>query len=96
MSEILSVGGISPSFPNGRLAPDYPVHRPLPDPTAEAVEPLGGVAVTRSGYALRRIVEQSSMRQARVRAIQSEIETCTYETSERISGTVDRLLEVIA
>ena len=91
MSEILSIGVIFPSFSNVRLAPGYPVHRPLPDPDAE-----GGVAVTRFGYDLRQIVEQSSMRQARVRAIQSEIETCTYETYERLSGTVDRLLDVIA
>ena len=91
VSEILSVGVIFPPFPNGRLAPGYPVHRSLPDPDAE-----GGVAITRFGYPLRRIVEQSSMRQARVRAIQSEIETSTYETYERISGTVERLLHVIA
>jgi len=36
------------------------------------------------------------MRQARVRAVQADIENGNYETPERISGTVDRLLDVIA
>ena len=91
MSEILSIGGISPLFPNNRLKPGYPVHRPVPDPDSQ-----GGVAVTRFSDALRGIVEQSGMRQARVRAVQTEIGNGTYETPERISGTVDRLLDVIA
>jgi hypothetical protein len=36
------------------------------------------------------------MRQARVRALQTEIEGGDFETPERISGTVERLLDVIA
>ena len=91
MSEILSIGGISPPFPNGRLASSHPVHRAGPDPDAQ-----GGVAVPRFSDALRQIVAQSSMRQARVRAVQTEIGNGTYETPERISGTVDRLIDVIA
>ena len=91
MSDNLSIGGVSPLLTNGRFAPGYPMHRSPPVPDAQ-----GGVAVTRFSGALRRIVERSSMRQARVRAIQSEIENGNYETLERISGTVDRLLDVIA
>ena len=91
MSDNLSIDSISPLFSDSRLASDYLVHRPPPASAAE-----GGVAVPRFRGALRRIVEQSSMRQARMRAIQREIENGVYDTPERISGTVDRLLDIIA
>ena len=91
MSDNLSIGGVSPLLTNGRFAPGYPMHRPPPAPDTQS-----GVAVTRFSGALRRIVEQSSMRQARLRAIQADIENDNYETPERISGTVDRLLDLIA
>jgi hypothetical protein len=91
MSEILSVGGISPPLSNHRSVPGYPGSRPGPDPDAQ-----GGVAVPRFSDALRRVVDQSSLRQARLRAIQADIQQHTYETPERITGTVDRLLDVIA
>ena len=91
MNDNLSIGGVFPLLTNGRFASNYPANQSLPVPDVQGV-----VAVTRfSGY-MRRIVERSSMRQARVRAIQSEIENGNYETLERISGTVDRLLDVIA
>lgn len=91
MSGILSIDCISPSFPNDQITPVYPMNRPPSAPDAQ-----GGVAVARFNGTLRRILEHSSMRQARVRAVQTEIEYGDYETPERISGTVDRLLEVIA
>ena len=91
MSEILSIGGTWPPFSKVGLTPGHPPPRHVPDPDAQ-----GGVAVTRFSDALRRLVEQSTMRQARVRAVQAEIQTGAYETLERISGTVDRLLDVIA
>ena len=91
MSEIVNVGGISPPFPNSRLVTGYPGSRPGPDPDAQ-----GGVAVPRFSDPLGRLVDRSSLRQARLHAIQAEIQNRTYETPERISGTVDRLLDVIA
>ena len=91
MSDNLSIGGISPLLTDGRFTPGYPVQRPAADPDAQ-----GGVVVPRFSDALRRIVEQSSMRQARLRAVQTEIENGNYVTHERISGTVERLLDVIA
>ena len=91
MSEILNVGGISPPFPNSRLVAAYPGSRPGRDPDAQ-----GGVAVLRFSDPLRRVVDHSSLRQARLHAIQAEIQNRTYETPERVSGTVDRLLDVIA
>jgi len=89
MSEILSVGGFSPPLPSNRPMPGF--RGSGPDPDAQ-----GGVAVPRFSDALRRVVDQSSLRQARLRAIQAEIQHRTYETPERITGTVDRLLDVIA
>jgi len=86
----LSIDNISPLFSSGRLASEFPVHQP-----SAVFDVLGDAAATRFRSPPQWIVEQSSMRRARVRAVQSEIETCTYETSERISGTVDRLLDVI-
>lgn len=91
MSDNLSISGISPLITNGRLEPDDSMHRPPPVSDAQ-----GGVAVRRFRGVLRRIVEPSSMRQARVRAIQADIESGNYETPERISGTVDRLLHLIS
>ena len=91
MSEVLSIGGTTPPFPKVGLPSGHPPPRYVPDPDAQ-----GGVAVWRFSDALRRLVEPSTMRQARVRAVQAEIETGAYETPERISGTVDRLLDVIA
>jgi hypothetical protein len=41
------------------------------------------------------VPESSAFRMARVQAIRAEIENGTYETAERISGTVERLLDVI-
>lgn len=38
----------------------------------------------------------SSFRSAKVQAVRGEIEAGTYETSERIAGTVSRLIDVIA
>lgn len=91
MSDNFSIDSFSPLFSNSRSATECPMRRPSPTSDAQ-----GGVAVTRFSGALRRIVEQSSKRQARLRAIQADIEYGIYETPERISGTVDRLLDVIA
>ncbi|HNQ24433.1 MAG TPA: hypothetical protein PKK06_15210 [Phycisphaerae bacterium] len=38
----------------------------------------------------------SSLQQARQAAIRAEIQNGTYETLERLNGTVDRLLDVLA
>ena len=47
------------------------------------------------GKALSRAIEESSFTLARIRAFRAEIETGTYETAERIEGTVERLLDVV-
>ena len=48
-----------------------------------------------SRAALQRAVGLSSLRIATTAAIRTEIEDGTYETPERINGTIDRLLDVI-
>ena len=53
------------------------------------------VEFSRTGTSLARAVEESSLRIARTRAIRAEIAEGTFETSERINGTVARLLDVI-
>ena len=53
------------------------------------------VEFSRFGRALARAAEESSLRLARSRAIYAEIANGTYETPERLNGTVERLLDVI-
>ncbi len=91
MSEILSIGSVWPTYTSARPSTGFTVHRTQPDPDTQ-----GGVAAPRLPDNLRQITEQSSLRQARVRAVRAEIGNGTYETPERINGTVDRLLDVIA
>ena len=53
------------------------------------------VEFSRTGRALARAVEESSLRIAWRRAIRAEIENGTYETPERIDKTAQRVLDVI-
>ena len=62
----------------------------LPDaPSRDVVE------FSEFGRSLARELPPSSFRRARVEAIRLQIAAGTYETPERISGTVDRLLDVV-
>lgn len=54
------------------------------------------VEISGAARALTEAVEASSLRIAQIRAIRAEIADGTYETHERIEGTVRRLLDVIA
>ncbi len=47
------------------------------------------------GRSLSAAMAESSFRIARVAAVREEIDRGTYETSQRIEGTVDRLLDVL-
>jgi len=53
------------------------------------------VEISPRARALARASEASSLRLARTRAIRAEIANGTYETPERIEGTVNHLLDVI-
>lgn len=46
--------------------------------------------------AVSRAADQSSFRIARTAAVREEIASGTYETPERIEGTVDRILDILA
>ena len=56
---------------------------------------VDSVEISRAGRLLARTEDMSSYQIARLRAIRVEIEIGTFETPERLSGTVDRLLDVI-
>ncbi len=78
-----------------------PLIRPVatPAPPAAAARPVVR-AVGRDTFefsiaALTRAVERSSLRIAKTEAIRAEIDVNTFETPERIEGTVTRLLDVI-
>lgn len=53
------------------------------------------VEISPRASALARVAEESSLSLARTRAIRAEIENGTFETPERIEGTVKHLLDVI-
>jgi hypothetical protein len=90
MSEILSIGSA--------------VAGPLPgrtellrqDPPATTTVDESPIVSSRFDAELQRILAQSSFRVARARAIAAEIQRGDFETPERIRGTVDRLLDLLA
>lgn len=53
------------------------------------------VEISRLGRALARAVGESSYRLARVQAIRAQIADGTYESPMRLSGTVDRLIDIL-
>ena len=70
--------------------PAAPTRDMLPEEQGDDVVELSG-----EGLALSQATRESSERLARVRAIREEIENGTFETDERIQGTVDILLSAI-
>lgn len=53
------------------------------------------VELSAAGRRLADAVELSSLRLAKIRAVREEIEAGTYETPERIRGTVQRMLDIV-
>ena len=92
MSEIINIGGVFPSPPvGGATGKNTLASTPL---SVERMEDT--VELSRFGRALAEVMGQSSLRAAKARAIRIEIVEGTFETQERINGTADRLLKVIA
>ncbi len=91
MSEISSVGGVHPLGGFTRPASSSPTQREATG--LEAIE--DAVEFSRFSVTLQEVVEQSSWSLAKTRAIRAEIAAGTYETPDRIRGTVERLLDVI-
>ncbi|MFQ5461214.1 MAG: hypothetical protein ACE5E5_01165 [Phycisphaerae bacterium] len=86
------------------IGPSYssPLVRPVsPKPAGGTIEafPLAkgdSVEFTPMSRALpAEVMSKVSLRLARANAIRAEIDAGTYETPERIRGTVERLLDII-
>jgi len=93
MSAIINIGSLSqaPSTMMRTQVVPAPSERFSDNATNES----DSVELSRFGRALARAVDLSSFSVARTRAIRAQIESGTYETPERINGTVARLLDVI-
>ena len=90
MSEIINIGIVYPlSAYTGSSPTIPPPHDPVSVvPTEDTVE------ISRFSRTAFDVVEQSSLSLAKARAIRVEIAEGTYETADRIRGTVDRILDV--
>lgn len=66
------------------------------NPTASTPAPADTVELSQAGLALQNGQDLSSLSQAKVRAVRAEIQAGTYESPQRIEGTIDRVLDVLA
>ncbi|MBI4718492.1 MAG: hypothetical protein HY763_11845 [Planctomycetes bacterium] len=89
MSEILSIDAAFPA----NFAPRSVSLSPTP---TAATQPTDQAEFSSVARLLGRVSTESSFRTARTNAIRAEIAAGTFETPERIRGTVERLLDVIA
>ncbi len=91
MSTIIDTDGLSPLPPALRGVPT----QNIPTAPTTRAEESDRVELSRFGRQLADAMRISSLRRARTQAIRAQIENHTYETPERLIGTVDRLLDVI-
>ncbi len=90
MAEINNISSILP--------PVVPVRESYPQAVGQqsAVgEVKDNVEISEAGRALARAEDVSSYRRARIESVRQEIEAGTYETPERVQGTIDRLLALL-
>ncbi len=92
MAEINNISNILP--------PVVPVRESYPQSANQQsavneVEVKDNVEISEAGRALARAEDVSSYRRARIESVRQEIEAGTYETPERVQGTIDRLLELL-
>lgn len=92
MSEISNIGQ---TFPAASWNSTTTLRSVSPHSEASALDP-DLIEFSVVGKALAVAFEHSSLRAAKAAAIRAEISNGTFETPERIKGTVDRLLDVIA
>ena len=93
MSEIINIGSL-----NAHIAPVQTFGPPvtLPQPAStEVSEGSDSVEISRLGRTLSEVMTQSSLRLAKINAIRTQIAEGTFETPERIQGTVNRLIDLI-
>ncbi len=91
MSVIINIDTAYRTMPPASPSPDRLTTAPSPS----RVVGRDRVEFSQFGASLARKASGSDVRIARALAIRSEIVKGTYETRERIDGTVDRLLDVI-
>ena len=89
MSLIINIGPAHSSQPVVRAAP-------VASRCSTLSSDCDTVEFSRTGRVLSKGIGESSFRIARIQTIQAEIQAGTYETPERIRGTVERLLDVLA
>jgi hypothetical protein len=91
MSEIINIGSVYA----------VPGYAGTPHPSTARHESAGTIStedtveISRFSRTAFDVLGQSSLNLAKIRAIQAEIAEGTFETPDRIRGTLDRLLDVI-
>jgi len=87
----------------GQTLPPSPALRGVPSPSsalghALVVDRTGvdSLELSPVGRVLSDAASESSLRLARIRAVREDIRNGTYETPDRLDGTVRRLLDVLA
>ncbi len=91
MSLIINLGGMDSATPTGpsNVRSSAPTTPPDNAPAQDTVE------ISSASRALADTMADSSFRIARVNAIREEVANGTYETPDRIEGTVSRLLDML-
>ncbi len=93
MSEISNIG-MSNSYAAGlRNLSNAPTGQGSRAGQSEGIGETDPVEFSRMGRMLAATTDASSMRQAKIQALRAQIADGTFETPERISGTVDRLMK---
>ena len=89
------ISNVSNIFPI-RSATAAPVAPPSTTDKQNATPAQDTVEFSPLGRAMAQAAAKSTMRLAQISAIRSEIQDGTYETSERLHGTIARLLKSLA
>lgn len=92
MSEISNIGISSSLGQNYRVATPSSADPAFRRSQAESLGESDPVEFSRMGRILADAMETSSLRLAKIQALRSEIAEGTFETPERIEGTVNRLI----
>ncbi len=95
MSEISNIGinSANPTaYRSSNTAPTGPIDRGGQGGAMGESDP---VEFSRIGRMLAGATETSSLRMAKIQALRAEIADGTFETQERIDGTVDRIIQML-
>ena len=95
MSEISNIGitnSYSTAYRALNTGPNGPMER---SGQGDAMGESDPVEFSRMGRMLAGASDTSSLRLAKIQSLRAEIADGTFETNERIAGTVDRLIQVL-